>query len=136
MAGTAIATLPSAPIVTLSTGLRVANFSSPHEFVFTDGSVLPKCDAGRARALMLHSTEVEYTDPLLPFTSIRLEFHLSPAVADEFLSMQNNPEIDIILVPLPVMMALKQDLCSLHKARVCRVADRVTKVIHHDRFCF
>lgn len=131
-----LATIPDAPVITLTNGIRIANFSSYHPFTFTDGSVLPGCDPSRTRALMLESTEREYPDPILPFTSIRLEFHLSPAVADEFLAMQNNPNIDIILVPLSVMEALKQDLVSLHKARCIRMADRVLKIAHHDRFCF
>ncbi len=44
-------------------------------------------------------------------------------------------DIDVVLVPFPVMTALKDAGISIGKARVIRVADRVTKMIHIDRFC-
>lgn len=55
-------------------------------------------------------------------------------------------DVDVVLVPLPVMTAFKEHFasCDFHdegmlrvyaKARVIRVADRVEKTIHIDKFC-
>ena len=68
------------PITTLTTGLRVGNFSSPHPFRFTDGSELPACSPERANGCMLNSHEVE-TDRGL-WTDIDLEFTLSQEAAN------------------------------------------------------
>lgn len=38
------------PVATLSNGLRVANFSSPHTFEFEDGTVLAACEPDRVEA--------------------------------------------------------------------------------------
>ena len=39
-----------APTAILSNGVGVANFSSPHPFNFTDGTVLDRCDSERVAA--------------------------------------------------------------------------------------
>lgn len=56
-------------IVTLSNGLRVANFSSPHDFNFTDGSILPTVDAEKSKRLSMESIETV----IAPYT-IELKF--------------------------------------------------------------
>lgn len=123
------------PVATLKNGVRVANFSSPHAFVFDDGTILPGCDDERARRLMLDFVEVSRPHATLPTTDIKLEFRLSSAVGEELDAMNALLDVDIILVPLPVMMAIKEVWPDPGKCRVCRVADRVTKTIHADKFC-
>lgn len=123
----------TSPIVTLTTGINVANFSSPHEFTFDDGSILPSCSPEHARALMLESREVEA--PQDRWTDVKLHFTLSSAVRFWLDELNNATEVDLVLVPLPVMEALKDAGLPVGKCRVVRVADRVTKKIHHDRFC-
>lgn len=129
------------PTATLSNGLRVANFSSPHPFTFSDGTVLDACSAERARELMLDHVESEFekskliNDEFSTWIDIKLEFKLSPAVDAEIGRLQQDETIDLIIVPLPVMAAIKSDHNFATKCRVVRVKDRVTKVIHHDRFC-
>lgn len=126
------------PIVTLSNGLRVANFSSPHNFNFVDGTILPACSTDRARSLMLESIEIETKsldhDGVI---DIELSWRMSDAVRDELrrLGQFENESFDILLVPLPVMMAMKAEFGVVGKARCIRVADRVSKTIHIDRFC-
>ena len=52
-------------------------------------------------------------------------------------------EIDVVLVPYPVLNALKSELnwktywadLVWEKIRVCKLYDRVTKVIRSDEFC-
>lgn len=130
------------PVVTLSNGVRVANFSSPHPFSFDDGSVLPACSAERSAALSLSTEEVVEKSACGRWNDIRLRFMMSESVFRELKEMSSNESVDIILVPFPVMEAIK--VCNstsrrsnsfLNKARVVRVADRVTKAACHDKFC-
>lgn len=122
------------PIVTLSNGVRVANFSSPHSFTFVDGTVLPACSRERAERLMLGA--LEHEEPgIKGTTDIVLEWTMSMAVENELVYLEGHRDIDIILVPLPVMTVLKEMGLNTGKCRVIRTADRVAKTIHIDRFC-
>lgn len=123
----------ASPVVKLSTGINVANFSSPHPFTFDDGTVLPACSGEHAKALMLESKELEAANER--WTDIKLSFSMSSAVRFWLDELDNAITVDIVLVPFPVMEALKQSGLPVGKCRVVRVADRVTKTIHHDRFC-
>ena len=121
-------------ITTLSTGLRVGNFSSPHEFKFTDGSVLPACSEERARLLMLEATEYLVPSGCGRYADIGLTFSMSGEVAAA-LDAAEQTDVDLVLIPFPVMTAMKQAGRDIGKCRVCRVADRVNKTIYHDKFC-
>lgn len=125
--------MKSVPVVTLKNGLRVANFSSPHPFTFDDGTVLPACSTERARSLMLEADELSTSQE--KWTDIELSFVMSTTVGLAIDELQDDPDIDIILVPLPVMEALKNDGGGIGKCRVCRMADRITKVVCSDKFC-
>jgi hypothetical protein len=122
------------PVVTLSNGLRVANFSSPHAFTFVDGSVLPACSKERALRLMLDAHEHEEPG-IKGTTDIVLEWAMSLAVKQELAALQARSDIDVIIVPLPVMTVMKDGKMPIGKCRVIRVADRVSKAVHVDRFC-
>lgn len=122
----------------LKNGLRVANFSSPHEFRFHTGEVLPACSPERANKLKLKTKEIIIHQN--GWMDISLSFDMTEEVMSEIHAMSERLDIDIILVPLPVMTALKNSPDSravkvLKKARVCRSADRVKKTIYSDRFC-
>ena len=129
-------------IFTLKNGLRVANFSSPHPFTFTDGTIIPAVEDEKARNLMLEVKETFHRTRNSKFNSVSLDWNLSETVADEidywftFFAMK---KVDIVLVPLPVMTALKSiwDEKKILKSpfRVIRVSDRITKAIHTDKFC-
>lgn len=133
-------------ITTLSNGLKIANFSSPHPFIFVDGSVLPAVDNETARALMLDAVEVEhpqftivddglgYEVDRIRWIDIELVFKLNETVRQAVEDAQAS-NADIVLVPLPVLMAVKAAGLPVGKLRVCRVADRITKTICIDRFC-
>lgn len=132
--------MESAPVVTLASGVRVANFSSPHPFTFDDGSTLPGCSAERANALMLHAQEVASPSRFAGVVDIELSFAMSDAVRAELGRLVMRDDIDIILVPLPVMQAAKESepgfqLAALSKVRTCRVVDRVAKTVSSTRFC-
>jgi hypothetical protein len=135
------------PIVALKSGLRVANFSSPHPFTFVTGEVLPACSPERAKALMLEVDEVEVKNPK-GFTDIRPSFRMSDAVEQELEKLLGcYTDFDVVLVPLPVLQAIRAcDVAAggmgsdkwhrmLRFTRSCRVADRVAKTVYGDRFC-
>jgi len=123
---------------TLSNGLRVANFSSNHPFKFVDGTELKPCSVDRCKALMLEVEEKEFKRSTTAWTDIRIQFNMNEAVLDALSVAQKDNDIDIVLCPLPVLTALKEsDMYTGHikKARGLRMADRITKEIHIDRFC-
>lgn len=133
-------TLTSVPIVTLANSVRVANFSSPHSFTFDDGTVLPACSADRAARLMLESRETQAASTLHPeIVDILLEFKMSAVVQEELIELHERTDFDVLLVPLPVMQAIREGYASggfwFPRARVCRVVDRVSKTISSTRFC-
>ena len=129
-------------IFKLTNGLRVANFSSPHPFTFTDGTVIPSVELELAGRLMLEVVEHSIPQRNSRFRTVLLDWTLSERVSDEidywytFFAMK---KVDIVIVPLPVMTALRKvwDQKKILKSpfRVIRVADRITKVIHIDKFC-
>lgn len=121
------------PVITLKNGIRVANLSSPHSFKFITGEELPACSAEVANRLKLEQVEKEV--PGIKGTiDIELTFQMSAAVREELDVLSGREDIDIVIVPFPVMNALKEER-PIGKFRVCRVADRVTKAIFSDKFC-
>lgn len=130
-------------ITTLSNELRVANFSSPHSFRFTDGSVLPPVDDETADNLMLKAHETRHTDRKRPkIVTISLLFELPEKVKDEidyWYTIWAMKKVDIVIVPLPVMQCLHEiwDDKTIVKSpfRVIRTRDRITKTIWSDIFC-
>ena len=121
------------PIVTLTSGLRVANFSSPHTFLFTDGTELPACTAERTNASKLDTIETEHAG-IAGTIDIEIVFKLTDTVREEIAKAQE-AECDVVLVPFPLLTAMKAEGLDLGKCRVIRSADRITKAIHTDRFC-
>jgi len=119
----------------LKNGLRVVNFSSPHPFKFEDDSVLEACSADRAKGLMLKSVEAVERALVngVEITDISLSFLMSPVVEEELERLEGDDSIDIIIVPLPVLQCCRGT--GFKKVRGIRVADRVTKSVHTDRFC-
>jgi hypothetical protein len=121
------------PIITLSNGLRVGNFSSPHPFTFTDGSVLPACSDDRAERGKLDAVEILH-DGIKGTKDIEISFKLNPIVR-EMIDEADHINCDVVLVPFPVLRAMKDEGLPLGKLRVIRSANRITKTIHIDRFC-
>jgi hypothetical protein len=91
-------------IVTLSNGKRVANFSSPHEFVFTDGTVLPKVSDQESEFLKVTFIEKELTKG-----DVRLSFKLSEQVMEEldlWVEIFIEAHVDVVFCPLPMITAI------------------------------
>lgn len=116
-------------------GVRVYNFSSPHPFTFTDGTVLEACPEETSRAMSLEQREVETPHSTLPIIDISLVFEMSDNVLRDISILQSAECVDIILIPFPVMECLKKNNIPIGKCRVCRTADRIKKTVYSDRFC-
>ena len=129
--------LDTSPMTTLSNGVVIANFSSPHTFKFVDGTVLPACSAERAQAMKLEAIEELSPNPYREdcVQDIRLDWCITDLIVKELEKLNALRVVNVILVPFPVMTALKNADMDIGKARVIRVADRVTKLIHTDGFC-
>jgi hypothetical protein len=150
--------LPELPEIRLSNGLVVANYSSPHPLTFVDGSVLPACSKERATLTKLIVVEdvqtsfykdlmqpkYESTGKLIRVEHVRLNWQLtwfSKAEIDMFVKMHHMNRIPwhVVLVPLAFMIACKEYIQHAFRDadvpfKVIRVADRITKEIHIDKF--
>ena len=96
------------PVVTLKSGLRVANFSSDHPYKFTDGSYLAPCDKKRAVALKLDILEHLIEEDRRGFKSVRLQIKLLPLVEYEIQRVHEDSEVDIAIAPLMIMEACRE----------------------------
>ncbi|MDF1573557.1 MAG: hypothetical protein P1P82_18280, partial [Bacteroidales bacterium] len=130
-------------IVTLSNGLRVTNFNSPHEFKFEDGTILP----GRTPEEVEWSKvdmhpEVVSTDNGFSTVVMRPEMSdnaewLIAYWSGRHLHFQRT--IDIVITPLPVLIAMAKThnqgnlLDSPFRTGV--LVDRVNKILSIDKFC-
>lgn len=137
--------IPTGPTtITLDSGLNISNFSSPHEFVFDTGEVLPACTNTWAEKTKLDINETEVLAPL-SFRSgkpqiydVYLTIKTTDVVLEELDKMHMNDEIDVILIPFMLLNALKdQDFFPelYHKVRVIRKVSRTSPEIFHNKFC-
>jgi len=95
-------------IITLSNGKKVANFSSPHPFTFTDGSVIPAVSNEESERLKVNFIETEHPDES---GDISLRFELSKDVMFEMMywvAMYNVGYVDVVFCPLPMITAIKE----------------------------
>jgi hypothetical protein len=130
-------------IVTLTNGVRVANFSSPHTFTFEDDTVLPAYDdADFVNSLKLDVNERTMLAGLKngnQYKSIKIAFRLTDPVITrlhEFQMMYMQGEIDIVIVPLPVQQLIPSlYLINQTPFRTVRMVDRVNKIASIDTFC-
>ena len=125
-------------MITLSNGLRVANFSSPHPFTFTDGSVLSA--VGNSEAERLKVTFCETLVQRNGYNDVELSFSLSEELVNEIdkgIEYHSLGEVDIILCPLPMLTAMKEAGYNLKTLpfRAIRMEDRIKKLVAIDKFC-
>lgn len=139
-------TINGITIVTLTNGKRVANFSSPHEFKFVDGSVLPAVSNEDAEKY-----KVDFIETELGNGDVELFFSLSKSVIIErmemFLDLYLNKLIDIVYIPLPMLTAMKDQSSILYSEiqayigirnspfRCIRIEDRINKLVSIDKQC-
>ena len=141
-----ITTVSPAPIVVLTNGLKVANFSSPHPFNFEDGSVLAACAPDRVAAGALNREDEERPWGLWDrddIVAVVPRFTLSEQVWALLIELEQDKSIDIVLIPFPVLEALRNAkgidgipyLEMVTKVGTICVKDRTTKEIFINRFC-
>lgn len=125
-------------IVTLTNGKRVANFSSPHDFKFVDGSILPAVSNEDAEKYKIDFIENEVGDK----GDIELLFNLSSDVIErmnDFADIWNNDLLDYVYIPLPMLTAIKQTHHYVNiknsPFRCVRIEDRINKLISIDKQC-
>ena len=139
---TASSQIYNMPVTTLKNGLVVGNFSSPHDFNFDTGEILKACDPERSERL-----KVDFI-PNISIQNIRgieiknnsLTFGLTPELKEEvvkILMSRNNP--DIILIPLPMIQAIKKDMPDLNisetQFRGVKMKSRTEKLTLSQEFC-
>ena len=125
-------------IITLSNGKKVGNFSSPHPFTFTDGSILPAVSDTHSEWLKVNFHE----DTLNKKGDLQLKFTLSPQVITEMKIWDERyyrGEVDVVFCCLPMMTAL-YELCGKAQIldwpfRAIRMEDRIKKLISIDKQC-
>ena len=131
--------LSEMPTVETEAGLIIANFSSPHPFNFDDGTVLAGCESDRVTELMLQTEEVVIVKTER-MELINLNFIMSDAVLDA-LSVALAQDVDIVLVPFPVLDAWKKNYGVSPAVNVravvatMRMSSRETKRAYADKFC-
>jgi len=125
------------PVAKLSTGITVANFSSPHRFNFVTGDLLHACSPERAQLLKLEAIETEIETNHKKWTDISIRYTMTPEVERALRIANAIQSLDIILVPRIVLDVIKQSgmFEQFPKCRSIRTADRVTKMIYADKFC-
>jgi hypothetical protein len=127
-------------IITLSNGKKVGNFSSPHAFVFEDGSILPAVSEEEAERLRV--TFHELGCPGGKQGDIHLAFELSEAVLREMAQWTDKfvlDEVDVVFCPLPMITALKQiygfEWLAIRPFRTIRIEDRINKFVSIHKQC-
>ena len=121
--------------VVLTNEVRIGNLASPHEFIFSDGSRLAGADQETCR---LYSAEaVETATPSIDgrWSDVAMSYRLTSALRDALAELDHVDDVDIVLVSLPTLTAIKAAGIPVGKCRVVRLADRVAKTVCIDRFC-
>jgi hypothetical protein len=122
-------------IITLTNGKRVANFSSPHPFTFTDGSILPAVSNEDAKILSINFNETIHENG-----DVELEFELTQDVSFSigyWMRRFENGEVDVVYCPLPMLVAMKNIGFDIKKSpfRSIRIEDRINKLVSIDKQC-
>lgn len=135
-------------IVTLKNGLQVANFSSPHEFIFDEGTIVPAKSAGEAERLKVTFIESSHEiagggeEDNCIFHHVRLRFELSEDIINELKSCEIlylNKELDVLLCPFPMIQAIESHPDSEVRSfrSFCfsiRIEDRINKICSSTKF--
>lgn len=150
-------------IITLKNGVKVANFSSPHNFEFDDGTMLQAVSHDEADRLKIKFCEQESNQcgttgeckDTRKFLNVELSFELTQAVREEigdWLELYKKRDVDVVLVPLPMLTAMKSTYHELNDGfrnrrmwtmariakspfRCIRIEDRNNRVISSRKFC-
>ena len=136
------------PATQLNSGIWVVNYSSPHPYNFHTGEILPACSDKVAIKDKLDSEHQKIHNPK-GWYDIDIKYILTKEQQLMLKRIVGIGMVDIVLVPYPVMNCIKELKYNLNgncsttttknlikdKIRVCKLDDRVTKVIRSDEFC-
>lgn len=122
-------------IIELSNGKLVANFSSPHTFLFTDGNILPAKSVDDSERL-----KVTFIEKLYDNGDVELSFDLSADVMNEialYESLYQQKLVNVVFCPLPMITALKEKKYNLINSpfRAVRIEDRINKLVSIEKQC-
>ena len=126
-------------IITLSNGKKVGNFSSPHPFMFTDGSILESQSNNIAEKL-----KVDFIEKELGNGDIILDFSLSIDVIDamqQWMDLWVDKKVDVVFCPLPMITAIKKSTWYGESwlrdspFRSIRIEDRINKLVSISKQC-
>jgi hypothetical protein len=127
-------------IVALSNGKLVANFSSPHEFKFEDGSYLNAVSAEKAEKLA-----VKFIEDINPFNGdVSLRFELTEEIIEEmefWQNLKNKGHVDVVFCPLPMIVAIKEkfgmgeEWLLQSPFRSVRIENRIEKLVSISKQC-
>ena len=127
-------------ITTLSNGIKIANFSSPHKYTFEDGTIMASCDKREAALFKVHFKEKLIKD-IRDIAGIEMDFMLSKALLSRMNMwdrLYNEKKVDIVMCSLPLLTAIKKivDVDELRKMpfRGVRTKDRTKKLILIEKF--
>ena len=123
------------PIITLSNGKKVANFSSPHSFKFTDGSEIPAVSNEEAERL-----KVTFIETMDEDGDVLLAFELSEDVREYmkyWYTLYLQGKVNVVFCCLPMIQALNEENYNLKNSpfRACRIEDRIKKLLSIDKQC-
>ena len=138
------------PAITLNSGLTVVNYSSPHPYTFDTGEVLPACDEDLVRKHSLLEQHKE-SENINGWVDVRIQDAIQDIQLEALGMIARDPSVDVILVPFRVQCALSESvLWGEHrdvifdvldnkllnqKIRVCRIEDRINKLVSSTKFC-
>jgi len=131
-------------IIKLSNGKRVANFSSPHPFTFTDGTVLPAISNEESERLKVDFHETLENDR----GDVSLSFTISNDVREEMRKWEwewQQGNVDVVFCALPMLVALSSHIDDPSQGyvydilyspfRAIRMEDRIKKLVSIDKQC-
>lgn len=122
-------------ITTLKNGKKVGNFSSPHSFIFDDGTVLDPVTPIKSKELEMHMTFTEPNER----GDVEIHFALTEAIIKEtskWIEMQYTKRVDVVFIPLPMLMELRRQYDHIYKIwpfRSVVMTDRIHKIVSSSK---
>ena len=142
------------PAIVLNNGTRVVNYSSPHSYRFDTGEILPACDQTLVKIHSLIENHIE-EENANGWIDVKIKDKLQDIQLESLRMIAKDPNVDVILVPLRVrslLVNLRTDgrhqnedgspadyyelnRMVVEKTRVCRIEDRLNKLVSSTKFC-
>jgi len=124
------------PKAVLSNGAIVANFGSPHPFRFDDDTMLDAANEELVEATKYDRKMIE-KEGIKGTKDVEMRTVATVRIFELLQEAEDDDSIDILIVPFPLLLAIKEAGMqnNFKKPRTIVLADRTTKICHHDKFC-